>query len=334
MAGHLRRWLKPPRRLQIRRLGGVFIGGALLIGLAAIPTGNNLLFLLLGAVLGFITVSGWISEQMVRDVGIQRRVPHGATAGQPARITYELTNPKRRLPCFALDVGEAGSPARAFVANVQPGRTVIVRAEGTWPHRGVYALDTVTLATSFPFGLFRKERDLEIPGEVIVWPRADRRVSDPRPAGGRPRQGTLTPFGAAGTRGEYRGLRDYRSGDDPRDVHWRSTARRGNPVVREYERDAAEALWICLELRTLDDEQNETSIEVAASLAAAALRRGQPFGLATPDVRVAPGAGPAQFERVLDALARAQFRPNAPGLIPPAPAPECVWARAEMASAA
>ncbi len=334
MPGYLRRWLKPPRRLRVKRIGGVFIGGTLLIGLAAIPTGNNLLFLLLGAMLGFIAVSGWLSEQMVRNVAILRRVPHGATAGQPTRITYELANPKRRLPCFALDVGEAGSPARAFVANIQPRSTVITRAEGTWPHRGVYQLDTVTLATSFPFGLFRKERDVELAGEMIVWPRADRRVPDPRPAGARPRQGTLTPFGAAGTRGEYRGLRDYRSGDDPRDVHWRSTARRGNPVVREYERDAAEALWICLELRGPGDEQAETSVEVAASLAAAALRRGQPFGLATPDVRVAPGAGPVQLERVLDALARARFRPDAPRLIPPVPAPECVWARAEMASAA
>ncbi len=335
MAGFPRRWLKPPRRLRVKRVGWVFIGGTFLVGLAAIPTGNNLLFLLLGAMLGFITVSGWISEQMVRGIAIQRRVPHGATAGQPARITYELTNPKRRLPCFALDVGEAGSTARAFVATIQPGSTVIARAEGTWPRRGVYTLQTVTLATAFPFGLFRKERDLELPGEMIVWPRSDRRVADHQRTGGRPRQGTLTPFGAAGTRGEYRGLRDYRSGDDPRDVHWRSTARRGNPVVREYERDAAEALWICLELRAApDDEQGEISVEVAASLAAAALRRGQPFGLATPDVRVAPGAGPAQLERVLDALARAQFRLDAPRLLPPAPAAECVWARAEMASAA
>ena len=328
----LRRWLKPPRRLRVSRAGWVFIGSTLLIGLAAIPTGNNLLFLLLGAMLGFITVSGWLSEQMIRDLVIRRHVPHGATAGEPTRITYEITNAKRRLPSFAIEVGEAGNRARAFVASVEPAETVVARAEGVWQRRGVYPLDTITLATSFPFGLFTKERDLEIPGEMLVWPRADRRVPDPARAGGRPRPGTQVPLGAAGARGEFRGLRDYRSGDDPRDIHWRSTARRGSPVVREYERDGAEALWICLERRAPDNERAEVGVEVAAALAAAALRRGQPFGFATAGARVAPGAGPAQLERVLDALARVEFQPDARRLVPPAPARDCIWASADLAT--
>ena len=57
-------------------------GGALLLGFAAIGTGNNLLFLILGGMLGFITLSGWLSEQMIRRVQVRRRVPRGVVAGR------------------------------------------------------------------------------------------------------------------------------------------------------------------------------------------------------------------------------------------------------------
>jgi uncharacterized protein (DUF58 family) len=320
----VRRLLRPPRRLRFARSGAMFTGGALLLGVAAIATGNNLLFLLLGAMLGFITLSGWLSEQMIRSVDVTRRPPRAATAGDPARIGYDLHNRKRRMPSFAVEVGEEGMPGRAWLPVVAADAVATGRAEAQWTKRGVYPLRTVVMATSFPFGLFRKERDLEIAGEVVVWPRHDRPVREPRPSGERVRRAGETFSGAAGARGEYRGLRPYRPGDDPRDVHWRTSARLGEPVVREYERDRSQALWICLELRAADEDAAETAAEIAGSLASAAMRRGEAFGFATAEARVAPGAGPVQLERVLEALARARFRASAPRLDPPVPARECV----------
>jgi uncharacterized protein (DUF58 family) len=333
-AESLRRWFRPPRRLHFSRAGWLFSGGALLLGVAAIGTGNNLLFLLLGAMLGFITLSGWLSEQMLRRVEVRRRPPRAITAGEPARMTYEVRNGKRRLPSFAIEVGEAGSAARAWVAALEPGAAAHARAEAKWERRGVYPLGTVTLATSFPFGLFRKERDVELPGEAVVWPRTDRPVREPRPSGERARPSGDRPAGAAGARGEFRALRPFRPGDDPRDVHWRTTARAGAPIVREYERDRNRALWICLELRAPDGDDAEAAVETAAALAAAAGRRGESFGLATADARVSPGSGAGHLERVLDALARARFREDAARTAPPAPRGECVWVTPGRAPAA
>lgn len=319
----IRRWMRPPRRIRFSRTGWFFSAGSVLLGVAAIGTGNNLLFLMLGGMLGFITLSGWLSEQMLRRLEVRRRVAR-ATAGEPARITYEIRNGNKRLPAFSVEAGEERSGARGWVAVIDPGQAGSARAETAWPARGVYPLETITLSTSFPFGLFVKERDVDVPGEAVVWPRTDRRVREPRPAGQRVRRSGETFAGNAGARGEYRGLRPYRPGDDPRDVHWKTTARVGHPVVREYERDRSRALWLCLDLKSADGEPAETAVEIAASLAAAAARRGDAFGLATQDARVRPGAGAAQLERVLDALARARFRPEAPRLEPPVPAGECV----------
>ncbi len=291
--------------------------------MAAIGTGNNLLFLMLGGMLGFITLSGFLSEQILRRLQVRRRVAR-ATAGTPSRITYDVRNDNRRLPAYSVEAGEARIPARGWIPVIEPGQTAAARAEMVWERRGAYPLETITLATSFPFGLFMKERDFDVPGEVVVWPRTDRPVREPRPAGERVRRAGEAFAGSAGARGEYRGLRPYRPGDDPRDVHWRTTARVGQPVVKEYERDRSRALWLCLDLRAPEDEMAEVAVEIAAALAAAALRRGDAFGLAMQDVRLKPGAGGAQLERVLDALARARFRTDAPRLEPPVPAGECV----------
>jgi uncharacterized protein (DUF58 family) len=319
----VRRLLRPPRRLRFSRSGWFFSGGSVVLGIAAIATGNNLLFLLLGAMLGFIVVSGWLSEAMLRRATVRRRF-FRARAGEPAPLVYELRNGNRRLAAYSVEAGEAGGGPRGWTPRILPGETVRARAEGGWPRRGVVPLEAVTLSTSFPFGLFVKERDIDIPGEVLVWPRADRPVREPRPSGERVRRRSDAVLGAAGARGEYRGLRPYRSGDDPRDVHWRTTARLGEPVVPEYERDRARALWLCLDLRHPGGEAAEEAVEIAAALVEAAFRRGDAFGLAVQGERIEPAAGPPQLERVMDALARARFAPSLPGLEPPAPPAECV----------
>jgi uncharacterized protein (DUF58 family) len=321
---NIREWLRPPRRLRFTRAGIFFTVGVIALGFATLNTGNNLLYLLLGALLGLIVVSGWLSEQAIRNVRIVRRTPHGV-AGDPLSISYEVHNGKRRLPTLALELREADAPITAFVGAVAPGKSATARVDVTFTRRGVYKLHHFTLSTTFPFGLFIKERDFVFPGTVVVWPRSDRRVRDARKGGQRLRRAGLEHASSFGIgRGDYRSLRPYQAGDDPRDVHWRSTARYSQPVVREFERESAETLWLALELRTHENEAAEELIETAASLAARAVARGERVGLATNDVIIDPGAGGAQLDRILDALARARIRSDAPLMKIPVAHEQCV----------
>lgn len=287
-------------------------------------TGNNLLFLLLGAMLGTIALSGWLSERSIRELHVRRIVPRGSPAGEPVLLAYEITNRRRFLPTFALDLREERFATEGFAMRVAPGETTTARTRHPFPRRGVYRLEQLTLSTAFPFGLFRKERDLELPDEVVVWPRTDRRVSEPR-ALGRPTSGSgVRARTRPGGRGEFAALRSYRPGDSPRDVHWRSTARTGELVVREYERDGSESGWICLDAGTEPGERAETIVEIAASLAARWAGEGRRFGFATSEGRVEPGSGPAHLERILDVLARVECRPEAPLPRPPVALEGCV----------
>jgi uncharacterized protein (DUF58 family) len=318
----LRRWFKPPRRLYFTRGGGFFTAGAFAIGLAAINTGDNLLYLLLGGMMGFIAVSGWLSEQVVRGIEVRALPPRAATAGTPTRVGYEVRNRKKWMPSYALEVVEPDG-GRAYAPVVRAGQAYAVRADRVFERRGVYTLAPVTLATSFPFGLFIKTREVAVGGEVVVWPRRDRNVREPLTGGDKARRRGQLAGSAEGARGEFRGLRGYRPGDDPRDVHWRSTARLGLPLVREYERDVGKTVWLCLDLRTDDEREADMAAEIVASLADRAAGRHERFGLVTADIVVGAGQGVAQLERVLDALARASFRRDASLPQPPAPAIEC-----------
>ena len=320
----LRERLRPPRRLRFTRTGTLFTVGIFALGLATLNTGNNLLYLLLGALLGLIVVSGWLSEQALRGLRFVRRTTRGV-AGEPLPLVYEVSNAKRKLPSIALELREAGSPIQAFLGFVGAGKSAHAVTEVTFTRRGVYRLHRLVVATSFPFGLFVKELEIAYPGTIVVWPRSDRPVREVRrPATRFRRSGRLQTAPLAGGRGEFRSLRPYQRGDDPRDVHWRTSARYSEPVVREYEHDASETLWLALELRAPEDDAAEAAVESAASLAARAVARGERVALATNDVIVDPGAGRAQLERILETLARARFRADAPQLQPPVTTEECV----------
>ena len=71
----MRRWLRPPRRLRATREGKYFVGITLGVGFAAVNTGNNLLYLLLGMMLSLIIASGILSEVSLRDLSLTRTPP-------------------------------------------------------------------------------------------------------------------------------------------------------------------------------------------------------------------------------------------------------------------
>jgi len=294
------------------------------VGIAAMNTGNNLQYLLLESMLGFITVSSWLSEQAIKGLRVERRSPRAVTVGHDLRLTYEVTNRKRRLPSLAVEIYEEGLPEAAFLPHVEPEGHATARSFNSFVQRGIYPLDTVTLSTGFPFGLFQKERDLHIPGEIIVWPRTDRAVRDSSSGAGRIPTVGASARGMAGSRGEYRSLRAYRIGDNSRDIHWKSSARLREPVMREYERDGSQTSWICLDLRASPGEAAEVAVEVAASLAARAVRRNRPFALVAGQDVLEPAEGTGQLERALDLLARVDFAEDGPAPAPPVPTEACV----------
>lgn len=305
----LRVWLRPPRRLRFAREGKYFVAITVGIGFGAINTGNNLLYLLLGWMMSVIIASGILSELSLRGLRVSRRPPARVFAGRPFLMGISLRNVKGRLPSFSIEiedlVDDKPLDKKCYFLKLPAGRTQTTRYRHTFSRRGLYRFDGFRLSTKFPFALFRKSRDVESPGELLVFP-AIHPVVPPPPSS---QSGGEDARARLGRRGEFFGLREWREGDDARDVHWPSTARQGRLMVREFEEEAHRRATILLDnglpegAGEADREALERAISLAASMSAHYLGRAYAVRLVARGASVPSGAGPTQLTRVLRTLA-------------------------------
>lgn len=118
---------------------------------------------------------------------------------------------------------------------------------------------------------------------------------------------------------ELESLRDYRDGDEPRDICWTATARRGRLVTREYTPERSQAIWILVDAGRLLRAQVgrhsklDHAVNAALSLAQVAMGSGDRVGLLTygrrPLQRLAPDRGPLHLRALVEALAMTRAEP-------------------------
>jgi len=289
----LRRWLlrwKPPRKLKLTREGKYFIGVTFGVGFAAINTGNNLLYLLLGMLLALIIVSGVMSELSLRELTVVRRLPPRAQVGRAHLVEIEVFNHKQRIPSYAIEVEDlrAGQPAdkRCFFLKISPRSAQVAAYRRTPARRGRDRHVGFRVATRFPFGLFEKSREIAAEGDLVIYPGVDP-VILPSDAVGE-RAGGSSALGR-GTGDEVLGVRPMREGDDPRDIYWRKSTHPDHFVLRERGRETRRDVAFLLESTygdapTPSDEWSsrfERRIRDVASRAVAHLKRGDAVTLST-----------------------------------------------------
>ena len=198
-------------------------------------------------------------------------------AGGAVRVDVEVENAGARpaLPATAeLPVGEA--LRELAVPFIGPRGTAVVPVEVAAPARGVIEVGPVTLARRDPLGLVRRE---------VTWRDRHRIHVHPRTL--------LLPPGSAGLVRDLEGaasrrltdsdlsfhaVRDYVPGDALRHVHWKSTAKTGALMVRQYEESQTARAAILFDANREaygDDGEFELGVSVAASLALQAVREGR-----------------------------------------------------------
>ncbi len=300
--------LQPRRTIRPTRDGWWCLGAALGLGFAAMNTGNNLLYLMASLLLALIVVSGILSEQSMRRLSLRAVVPEEIYAQRPAPLGVRATNTKRWLPSYSVTL-ESGVN-RLYLDRLGAGEERLLTWETTFAARGRARLPGVRVTTRFPFGLFLKAGRAILDGEAIVFPavrpidQATRRRA--ASSGGR-------PLHRRGRGHDLYDLREYRSGDDHRLIHWRSSARVGTLVVREMEAETAAATRIVLVGDgTRDAARLEMAMSEAASLAVHLLGTGVAVELLGPGVHVSPGRGRMQQRRLLTALALYEPRASGP----------------------
>jgi len=295
------------RRLEITKSGWLFIALTLAVGFAAINSGSNLLHALFGAQMALIIGSGMLSERAVFRADAKRTLAEAVHADTPTPLRVELTNRSDKGELLSVSVedddgGHAGQCGPVFAVRLGPAQSMTLHTTVTMPSRGRHRLPKAVVATRFPFGLFVKRRDLPEPPEVTVFPKLHPvRVE----SGTRHRPGTGEASGRIARVGEFFGMREYREGDDPRRIDWRTVARGQRPAVRDYEALGDDERMLDLPMGVTGDPQFETEVSRVASLAVAHLQDpGVAVGLRYGgELVLEPASGAHARHSLLEALA-------------------------------
>jgi uncharacterized protein (DUF58 family) len=291
------------------RRAAVLIGVAVLLVLAGSTAQAGWLFVLAAGVAGLVLVSLFWPHRL-KSVSVRRTLPATVQAGETFSGRIDLINTSRRSlsPLRAKDEVPGIAPAEvSLLQQLGPGATAggSVRIEAL--RRGVHEGGSVTLRSGAPFGIVMSRRKLELPGRIVVTPRTVQLRSFPLDL-------VSTSYGGEeealriGVGDEFLGVRPYRTGDPRRSVHWRSTARAGQLIVREFQepsRLSVEIVVAGLAPSEKADSSFETIVSAAASAALYMISLGHPLTLAFFDADGPQRRQVISERSILEALAAA-----------------------------
>jgi uncharacterized protein (DUF58 family) len=309
---------------MLTRRGWGLVVGSVALAVAGRVLGTVELYVLAagGAGLaGAALVAVWASAV---DIEATRRVrPARIHAGADSRVELVVTNRGRRRtpvvtvvdPLQRLHGRRPGPPrlARFSLAPLEPGDA----DRGAYrlaAERGVFRIGPLEAVVVDPFALASRA----VPGapetEVTIYPRVDPIVPPPETHGHDPRGAAEQPA-AVGTGDEFYGLRPYQIGDDLRRVHWPSTARQDDLMIRQPEHPWQGRCTILLDVRVSshpgDGQSLEQAVSAAASVVTACWKRdGLVRLVTTAGFDSGFGAGPGHLDGVMEHLAVVQAAPG------------------------
>jgi uncharacterized protein (DUF58 family) len=277
--------------------------------------------MLLIAVLGLITLTWWWAQTLAREVRAERKLQYAAVqVGDEIEEQLSLTNTSW-LPVWAefVDAGDLPGYSVASVRGADPANVQRWRIKGVCSRRGVFKLGPWEVRMADPFRVFTVRRTYTQLEELVVYP----------PLAQLPQQ--LQPRSA--TLGDHRMLRQpvraetlnaisaraYAPGDPLRHLHWRTTARHGQPYVKVFEPEATSTFWLipdfdsAVHLGPADDNTEEALVLLAVALAAQLLRQHLSVGLMAQTEAltvVRPQPGNAHLWPILRALAPLHPQPR------------------------
>jgi len=281
-------------RVKITASGYIFIVITVVLGIGAVNTGNNLLYLLTSLLLALMALSGIASLGNLFFLHLSLGPPAEVFAGIPAP--------------FDLIIGKSFGHSLFLTCDTPYGNVKCPFVKGefktslwlTFSRRGQGQVQALELRSGFPMGFFRRYKSCPVALEALVYPM-------PKPCpfpflSGENWSGQLSgaPFGEFGD--ETRGLREYRPSDPLKWVDWKATARRGEMVARDFYRLEGDTLTIDLSRKTDAWERN---LSEACFLIIEGERKKLSVSMHLPDREIKAGKGADHKRALLEALALA-----------------------------
>ena len=260
-----------------KRAVGLTTGAAVLFFL-----GTNVqagwLFVIAALLLG-ATVAGLVlPARMVRRLEVERHAPAEVHQGEEVLVELSIANRGHGMRLGLVASDPFLSPVRVVVPSLAPGERAEVATRRRAVRRGPQGGEPVELRSSAPFGVAERRRRVAATGsETLVLPAVFPIGALPFVRSAATQAHAIHTLPRRGQGPDYLGIREYRSGDSMRHVHWPSTARTGAVMVREFEEEQTRRLAIVLDA-SADAGEEWTPLDracaAAASVAMAASAQG------------------------------------------------------------
>ena len=272
------RWLLYQVDYRLTREGVIYLVAVFVVALAAVNTGNNLLFMILACLLAGILISGVLSRVVLTGLELRIELPEHVFAEQPILAAVEVRNEKNMMPSFSLRVVGVADESDAEILTrpvyfpyIPHENSARQNVELVFPRRGIYRQNAFGIRTKFPFGFLEKTRRVDSEMELVVYPRVEPTSEFYE----------ILPLLSGEIESLHRGrgyelhsIRDYAPADSVRFVDWKASAKSGALKIREFAREDERRLILALDpslpaaASDAEAEKQAESFEHAVSLAA------------------------------------------------------------------
>jgi uncharacterized protein (DUF58 family) len=307
-------WLPFFSHYHITREGWMYFAAVSVVIFAAINTANNLLYMVLSALLAVLVLSGFLSALNFRYIRMGIRIPEHCFAGEFFPISIQAHNRKRIFPSFSMHFEPATDGAFRFSPFYVPVigglRNTSQTGQALLAKRGRYTMREVKAASRYPFGFFLKDRTYPVEAECICYPeimpqeRINISVADI--------QGSTQRYDRGMGQDLYM-IRDYVPSDSARHVHWKASAKTAMLKTREYAAEESRRIVLAFDrfAHPGDVEKFEQLVSYAASIAYHLINDGVEVALVSDDWKSTQGNGPAELESILQYLALVEMSQEA-----------------------
>ncbi len=266
--------MKWPRReaLPLSREGVVWFIISFAMFVTGLLKGINLITLLACWMVILVFVNFRWAYPQLRAVTAERFFPEAAFAGTPFPYVLQVEN-KGRQASLGISVHDAGPEHQLsrFLPRLEAGARATFDLQILFNQRGRQQLSPLRITTGYPLALVHLAKSMPQAAALVVFPRLGilqrgtlgRFLAQHSPTLG---QARAFPRRHPGAQTEFHGLRPFRPGDSTRWIHWRTTARRGELMVRDFEDMPTDHLVLIVDPGLTDSPVLERLLSFAATI--------------------------------------------------------------------
>jgi uncharacterized protein (DUF58 family) len=307
-------WLPFVSHYHVTREGWMYFAGVTVVVFAAINTANNLLYMVLSALLAVLVLSGFLSALNFRFLRLEVRLPARCFAGEPFPISLQVANQKRVFPTFSIHFEPAENSDIRFSAFYIPAVRSLAKTSRTGQaritRRGRFHLRKLKVSSRYPFGFFLKDRTYALDAECICFPEI--MPPDQMNVSFLDLQGDNPRF-ERGIGHDLYMIRDYVPSDSARHVHWKASAKTSMLKTREYAAEESQRVILAFDRfgRPADRERFEQLVSYTASLAYHLIDDGIEVSFVTDEWRTMQSSPNSVLDSILEYLALVEMSSTA-----------------------